>query len=118
MCVTLWMTVVALLVSGVAQTFGPPPVVTSVRIVHEGGTPAVEILTSGGPVIPEIQSLNAPPRLIIDLPNSRLGLAQKRIATQDENILAIHIDQAQVDQAQVDQHQHKPPMTRIVLDLR
>jgi AMIN domain len=117
------MTVVALLVSGVAQTFGPPPVVTSVRIVHEGGTPAVEILTSGGPVIPEIQSLNAPPRLIIDLPNSRLGLAQKRIATQDENILAIHIDQAQVDQAQVDQHQvnqhqHKPPMTRIVLDLR
>jgi len=83
------------------------PVVTSVQIIHEHGVPVVEILSTS-PLIPEIQTLDSPPRLVIDLPNARLGQLHKRIPFGKENILGIRIEQYQV----------KPLITRVVLDLK
>ncbi len=88
----------------------PPPaepaVVSSVRVVHERGVPAVEVVSTH-PVVPTIRVLDSPPRLVIDLSNARMGLPRKRIPVLQENILTIRAEQFQKD----------PPITRIVLDL-
>jgi AMIN domain len=84
----------------------PAAVIRSVRIVHERGVPNVEIVASR-PVVPEIQTLDSPPRLVIDLANTRLGDQPKRVAVHQENILALRAEQ----------YQSRPPVTRIVLDL-
>ncbi len=81
-------------------------IVTSVRVVHERGVPALEVLSTR-PAVPSIQFLTSPPRLVIDLLHARVGLQNKRIAVQQENILAIRTEQFQKD----------PPIVRIVLDL-
>ncbi|MGA8869333.1 MAG: AMIN domain-containing protein, partial [Candidatus Sulfotelmatobacter sp.] len=102
-----------------AQTAAPGPaqavpagrqsavaIVTSVRVVHERGVPDLEILATR-PVVPAIGILDSPPRLVIDLPNSRAHLKSKRIPVLKENILAIRAEQYQDD----------PPVVRVVLDL-
>src|SRR5258708_24891535 len=81
-------------------------VVKSVRIVHERGVPVVEILSTR-PLVPAIETHERLPRMVIDLPNSRLGGANRRIPIKQENILTIRADQ----------YQQNPPVTRIVLDL-
>jgi hypothetical protein len=83
-----------------------PAIVTSVRVVQDRGVPAVEIITSH-PVLPTIQMLDSPPRLVIDLANARIGLTRKRTPVLQENMLTLRAEQ----------FQNEPPITRIVLDL-
>jgi hypothetical protein len=80
--------------------------VNSVQIVHEHGVPALEILATH-PIVPVIQTLDAPARLVVDLPYARLGQVQKRIPVKEEGIAAIRTEQ----------FRRQPPVTRIVVDL-
>ncbi len=87
-------------------TTAEPAVVTSVRMVHEGNSPAIEVVSTH-PLVPTIQPLDSPPRLVIDLSNARTGLQQKKIRVLQENILTIRTEQYRRD----------PPVMRIVVDL-
>ena len=82
-----------------------PAVISSVKVVHDGGSPALEIVCSR-PVTPEIQTIDAPPRVVIDLPNTRPGTQPKKVEVLQENILTIRTEQ----------RQNNPPITRIVIN--
>jgi len=68
--------------------------IKSFRIVQEKDGPAVEILSTK-PLIPSIQALSDPPRLVIDLPNAHLDTRQKRISVQADQISTLRADQFQ-----------------------
>ena len=74
--------------------------------MQEKDGPAVEILSSK-PLVPSIQAISDPPRLVIDLPNARLDTQQKKISVQADQISAIRADQ----------FQQNPPVARVVVDL-
>ena len=80
--------------------------IKSFRIVQEQDGPAVEILSTK-PLIPSIQAIDDPPRLVIDLHNARLGTREKRISVQADQISTLRADQ----------FQQNPPVARVVVDL-
>jgi len=93
-----------------AQTGAKPggvAVVKSFRIVQEKDGPAVEILSTK-PLVPSIQAIDNPPRLVIDLANTRLDVTPKRISVNADQISTLRADQFQAN----------PPVARIVLDLQ
>src|SRR5689334_18483642 len=84
----------------------PVATIRSVRVVRDTDGPAIEILSTGA-VIPTIQKLEDPIRLVIDVPNSRVGALRKRVDFRSEKISGIRVDQ----------YQNDPPVTRVVVDL-
>ncbi len=80
--------------------------IKSFRIVQEKDGQAVEILSTR-PVIPAIQAIANPDRLVIDLPNARLDTPQKKISVQAD----------QIGSLRADQFQQNPPIARVVVDL-
>lgn len=83
-----------------------PVIVQTVQMVQDGGGLAVEIVASR-PVQPSIQTLDNPPRVVIDLMGASNGVKRKRTPVQGEVISAIRVDQ----------YQASPPVTRVVIDL-
>jgi hypothetical protein len=79
-------------------------VIKSLRIVRENDGQAVEILSTK-PLVPSIQAIVNPDRLVIDLPNARLDIPQKKISVQADQISSLRADQFQ------------PNVARVVVDL-
>ncbi len=98
---------------GLAQTPDDPPrpkgpaaVLRSVKMISDAEGPALEIVSSRIPV-PAIEFLDSPPRLVIDLPNTKALLPRKRFEVGTEQVRAVRINQ----------FQQTPPVTRVVVDL-
>ncbi len=85
---------------------GPPAVLRSVKMISDAEGPALEIVSSQAPV-PAIQFLDTPPRLVIDLPNTKMLLPLKRLNVGTEQVSAVRMNQ----------FQQSPPVARIVVDL-
>lgn len=83
----------------------PLALVRSVRMVPGPEGPSVEVITTR-PMVPVINLMDGPLRLVIDLPKS-LVPARRRIAFRS----------AQVRDVRVDQYEKNPPTVRIVVDL-
>lgn len=92
--------------SGPAVTASGQAVVQSVLMVQDHGGLAVEILATR-PIPPNIQILDNPPRIVVDLVGATNGVKHKRTPVQGEVISAIRVDQ----------YQASPPVTRVVIDL-
>lgn len=107
-CVRSHSCAVFLVLAVVSAFAGDQPVagIQEIRIVPgENGT-TVEILATR-PLTPQLQTVEGPLRLVIDLPGSILNIPRKRIPFRNEQIKGVRMNQYQVT----------PAVTRIVLDL-
>jgi hypothetical protein len=94
---------VALAVSAYAAD-QPAAGVQSVKIMPSEGGATVEILATR-PITPQLQTVEGPLRLVIDLPGSILNIPRKRIPFRNQQIKGVRMNQYQAG------------VSRIVLDL-
>jgi hypothetical protein len=81
--------------------------VRSVKVLGSKDTVEVEVESSDR-IVPETQVLTGPDRLVVDFPNALPG---NRVRNQS-------IDRADVKDVRIGLFQSKPPVTRVVLDLK
>jgi hypothetical protein len=91
----------------VSQALFAQTTVRSIKVL--GGKDAVEIeVESSGKLVPQTQALTGPDRLVIDFPNATPG---GELRSQSVNV-------GEIKDLRVGLFQSKPPVTRVVLDLR
>jgi AMIN domain len=83
-----------------------PAVVQALGVVVGKDGPSLEIITTGS-LVPAIQKLENPLRLVIDLPNATVVMKRKYVDFRSLEIAAIRINQ----------FENSPPIARIVVDL-
>lgn len=86
-------------------------VVKSFRLVQEKDGQAVEILSTK-PLVPSIQAISDPARIVIDLPNATLEAQSKGVLQR------VEVNADQITALRANQFQASPPITRIVVDLQ
>ena len=77
-----------------SSSHSPAAEVQSVAVVPGDNGPVVQVVSSR-PLTPSLQILEGPPRLVIDLPDAKLGTTRRRIPFRNEQIKGIRIDQYQ-----------------------
>jgi len=87
--------------------FGPNAQIRHVAVLKSGGATEIEIETSQR-VSPEVQAITGPDRLVIDFPQSLPGPLLRALA----------VNQGEVKGVRVALLSAKPPVTRVVLDLK
>ena len=78
--------------------------VQSVKVIPADGGATVEIFATR-PLTPQLQTVEGPARLVIDLPGSTLNVSRKRIPFRNQQIKGVRVNQYQAN------------VTRIVVDL-
>jgi len=85
---------------------GPRAEVRSVTVTSDDFGPVLEVSATRA-ITPQIQTVENPLRLVIDLPNSNLSTPKRRIPFRNEQIKSIRLNQ----------YQTEPAVSRIVVDL-
>ena len=85
---------------------GPRAEVRNVSVASDDFGPVLEILATRT-ITPQIQTVENPLRLVIDLPNSSLATAKRRIPFRNPQIKGIRLNQ----------YQTNPAVSRVVIDL-
>jgi hypothetical protein len=97
----------AVSVSRMPVAAGPPAQVRHVAVLKSGGATEIEIETSQR-VAPDVQTVTGPDRLVIDFPQALPGPLLR----------ALTVNQGEVKGVRVGLLSAKPPVTRVVLDLK
>ncbi|HEY4905100.1 MAG TPA: AMIN domain-containing protein [Candidatus Sulfotelmatobacter sp.] len=76
---------------GIAPTIPVLPAVQHVKLLLDNGNPALEIETTA-PVIPEINKSNEGMRLVIDLPNTNMSVADKVVPIKNKDLSEMRLN--------------------------